>query len=47
MESKSLNYHEKLKAQNVLKLRELLKKLPSFATEYFIGKNDMISSYYC
>ena len=44
MESKSLNYHEKLKAQNVLKLRELLKKLPSFAAEYFIGKNDVISS---
>ena len=44
MEKKSLNYHESLKAKNVLKLRELLKRLPSFCADYFIGKNDVISS---
>lgn len=44
MDSKSFNYHESMKAKNVLKLRELLKKLPSFCAEYFIGKNDVISS---
>ena len=43
-DSKSLSYHENLKNRNILKLRELLKKLPPFCAEYFIGKNDVISS---
>lgn len=39
-----MNYHESIKANNILKLRELQKKLPEFSREYFIGKNDTISS---
>ena len=44
MDSKNMNYHESIKANNILKLRELQKKLPEFSREYFIGKNDTISS---
>ena len=35
-DSKSLSYHENLKNRNILKLRELLKKLPPFCAEYLI-----------
>ena len=44
MDSKSLSYHDEIKKKNILKLRELLKKLPPFAKEYFLGKDDLISS---
>ena len=44
MDSKKMNYHESIKANNIIKLRELQQKLPMFAREYFIGKNDVISS---
>lgn len=43
MDSRSLSYHDEVKRQNVLKLRELLKRLPEFANEYFLGKNELIS----
>lgn len=43
MDSRSLSYHDEVKRQNVLKLRELLKRLPGFANEYFLGKNELIS----
>jgi len=44
MDPKNMNYHEAVKASNIIKLRELQKKLPAFSKEYFIGKNDIISS---
>ena len=44
MDSNKMNYHETIKANNIIKLRELQKKLPQFSREYFIGKNDVISS---
>lgn len=44
MDSKSLNYHDTVKNNNILKLRSLLKKLPGFAKEYFLGKDQLISS---
>lgn len=44
MDSKSLSYHDEIIKKNILKLRELLKKLPPFAKEYFLGKDDLISS---
>ncbi len=43
MDSKSLSYHDTVKNNNTLKLRELLKKLPPFAKDYFLGKNELIS----
>lgn len=44
MDSKSLSYHDEVKKKNILKLRELLKKLPPFCAEYFLGKDQLISS---
>lgn len=44
MDSSNISYHESVKNKNTLKLRELLKKLPPFAKEYFLGKSDLISS---
>ncbi len=44
MDPKNMNYHEAIKASNILKLRELQAKLPAFSKEYFIGRNDTISS---
>ena len=31
------NYHDEVNKQNVLKMREVLKTLPAFCREYFIG----------
>ncbi|MCR4648394.1 MAG: tyrosine-type recombinase/integrase [Lachnospiraceae bacterium] len=44
MDPKNMNYHESIKASNILKLRELQAKLPAFTKDYFIGRNDTISS---
>lgn len=44
MDSKSMSYHDSVKNKNILKLRELQKKLPMFAREYFLGKDQLISS---
>lgn len=44
MDSKSISYHESVKNKNVMKLRELVKKLPSFCRDYFLGKDQLISS---
>lgn len=44
MDSKSISYHESVKNNNTLKLRELIKKLPPFCRDYFLGKDQLISS---
>lgn len=38
------NYHEQLNAKNIIHLRELLKELPSFCDEFFLGKEHLLSS---
>ncbi len=38
------NYHDEITKQNILKMRELLKQLPSFCREYFIGIQESTSA---
>lgn len=38
------NYHEDVKRNNIIKLRELEKKLPSFCSDYFRGVSNNIST---
>ena len=38
------SYHEQVKIRNILKLREMEKKLPSFCTIFFRGINDRVST---
>lgn len=44
MEKEITNYHEKVKINNITKLRKLLNELPPFCNEYFLGKDQLISS---
>lgn len=44
MEKEVINYHEKIKINNITKLRNLLSELPPFCREYFLGKDQLISS---
>lgn len=44
MINKSSNYHEQINAKNILHLRELLSKLPSFCNDYFLGNAQLLSS---
>ena len=41
---KSMNYHDKKNAENTLKLRELLKTLPHFCRDFFLGIKDTTST---
>ena len=41
---KSLNYHDELNKKNILKLREILKTLPSFCKQFFRGIDDTAAS---
>ncbi|MCL2217299.1 MAG: tyrosine-type recombinase/integrase [Defluviitaleaceae bacterium] len=41
---KTENYHEQTNAQNILKLRDILKELPLFVTNYFNGLSDQAAS---
>ncbi len=38
------SYHEQVKIRNIVKLREMEKKLPSFCTIFFRGINDRVST---
>lgn len=44
MANKEYNYHEKLNIENNLKLREMLKSLPSFCTTFFRGIDNTTAS---
>jgi len=41
---KTENYHDSVNAQNILKLREMLKELPLFIAEYFRSLSDQTAS---
>ena len=40
----NMNYHDKKNAENMLKLRELLKSLPPFCRDFFLGIKDTTST---
>lgn len=40
----NLNYHDKMNADNMLKLREIMKTLPPFCREFFLGIKDTSST---
>ena len=42
--SSNLNYHDQKNAENTLKLREILKTLPAFCKEFFLGIKDTTST---